>query len=133
MIKLFISLPTSILFYSLLLTILIDLLDHSINIFLINNPLSKKVKEKIFNLKIKDAYTLYYKKRKENVYLFMVLHNYIFLLISFIISIYSKSYVIFIGIVFHLFCDILELRIEKNNYPGFNLKFYFKNKTRLKK
>jgi len=124
LLKIFIYLPFSVLVYALLLTILIDIIDHSINIFFVNKPLSKKIKGMIIKFKIRGAYKLYYKKRKEDIYTFMLFHNSIFLLLSLILSFYLKSYAFFLGIPLHLICDIIEIKIEKNKYPAFTIKYY---------
>lgn len=103
--KLFFSLNYAVLFFALFLTLLIDLFDHSIQLLIAKNPDALKIKTLFFNRKILKAYNLYYSTRRKNARQ-TLFHNIPFLILAIILSFYFKSFVLFLGIVFHLICDI---------------------------
>lgn len=105
MLNIFFSLSYYVLLVSILLTFLIDLLDHSIQLSIAKNPDALKIKSLLFRGKISQAYNLYYATRRKNARQ-TFFHNFPFLVLAAILSIYFKSFTLFIGIAFHLICDV---------------------------
>ena len=84
-IRFFYNLNFSILFYSVILTLTIDVIDHSIAIFIYKNKLSQNTKKLIKRKAIIRAFRYYYNNRREK-FKYLLLHN----LITFYISLYSS-------------------------------------------
>jgi len=103
--KLFLPLNYAVLFFAFFLTLLIDLLDHSIQLLIANNPDALKIKALLFSGNISKAYNLYYNTRRKNARQ-TLFHNIPFLILIIILSFYFRSFALFIGIAFHLICDI---------------------------
>lgn len=102
--KLFFYLNYAVLFIALILTLLIDVFDHSVLILLAQNPVAKHIRKLFFSGKVLEAYNFYYNTRRENAS-FTFLHNLLFFSAAIILTVLSRSYVLFLGVVLHLSCD----------------------------
>lgn len=106
-IRFFYNLNFSILFYSVILTLTIDVIDHSIAIFIYKNKLSQNTKKLIKRKAIIRAFRYYYNNRREK-FKYLLLHNLITFSTFLFIALYYFSPIIFIGIIFHYICDLFE-------------------------
>jgi hypothetical protein len=110
----FFSLSINILIGAIFLTVFVDAFDHSINVLFTNSPIAKKVKKEFFNGNFSKAYNLYFYKR-DKVFTFAIFHNIFFLFFCIILTVYLKSFLLFIGLVLHFFCDVItEYRFTKS-------------------
>ena len=103
----FVKLDISILIYSLILTILIDIIDHSFAILFFDTRLNHQIKEMIKKKRIKESMIKYYNGRS-GAFEYFYLHNLPVFLIILVITVYIQSYTLFLGLIFHYICDIIE-------------------------
>jgi hypothetical protein len=110
----FFTLSIDVLIGALFITIFIDAFDHTIAILFSNNLLAKRVKKEFFKGNISKAYNIYFYKR-DKVFKFAIFHNLIFLFICIILELYMKNFLLLIGPILHIFCDILtEYNFKKS-------------------
>jgi len=103
--KIFFPLDLKILLVALSLTLIIDILDHGILILFARNPLAIEIKGLFLSGKISKVYRLYYRTRRENARQ-TFFHNFLFLFLMIFLVIWFRNLAIFLGIVFHLICDL---------------------------
>ena len=103
---LFFGLELPILFYALMLTLGIDLVDHMLSLFTINHRMRRIVLPLIFRGHLIKAYRFYASRRFE--YNSMLLHRWIFFFLWIALSLYLKSVVIFLGLVLHYSLDVYD-------------------------
>jgi len=109
----FFNLSINILIWAVFLTVFIDAFDHAIAVLITNNSLTKRVKKEFFKGNISKAYNIYFYKR-DKVFKFAIFHNLIFLFICILLELYMKNFLLLIGPILHIFCDILtEYRFTK--------------------
>lgn len=105
-INLFHPLNVNILILSISATLLVDI-DHLLGITFMENDLNTKVRILIKKKKFFKAFRFYYTNRKTHVE-HLYVHNTLVVIILTLVTLYLKSLVLFIGVVFHFMCDIAE-------------------------
>ena len=104
--KIYTALSLNVLFFALLLTVIVDIMDHSLIILLINNEVTIKTRELASALKLNEAYRIYCKERYKTGRAFM--HNLAFFAVITALGVIYKSPVILLGISFHFVCDMMS-------------------------
>lgn len=123
--KIYINLNLSVLFFTLLLTVIIDVIDHSLIILLIRNEVTIKTRKLALAFKLKEAYKTYSKERYKIGRAFM--HNMAFFAAITAIGIIYKSPVILLGISFHFVCDMInDVYFMKKLNSNWTFAFLFK-------
>ena len=126
LLRFFIPLDVSVLAYSMILTLFIDIVDHTLSIFFIDNPLTREIKGMIKKKRIMEAMSQYYNERF-GVFKYFYLHNLPVLAIISIVTLHAQSPVLFLGLVFHYMCDIFE------GYRKGNLEFWVQGWSKMMK
>lgn len=125
--KIFVDVGFNVLILALLLTVIVDIVDHSLLILSIKNSFMNKVRKLLYKLKIREAYNLYYKERYKTGKAF--LHNLAFFIIVTLVGIIYKNPVILLGISFHFICDMLsDIYFLKRLNDNWTFAFLFKKK-----
>jgi len=99
---------------ALFLTLFVDVFDHLLVIFVQDNPLCVKVRGLLRQGRIREAYRIYYSRRVRDLD-YLYLHNLVVAGAITLLTAYTKSYVLAIGLVFHLICDIAGM--IRHGYP----------------
>lgn len=120
----------SIIFFALISTVLIDFFDHALYLLFSKDDLAVNTKIHIKRREILTAWNYYYSNRKGRID-FLMIHNLIsFSLLSIItLLLYNINrilfYIIALGIIFHLICDLFEDLVLKRNekywYTGWKI------------
>ncbi len=120
----------SIIFFPIILTVLIDFFDHALYLLFSKDDLADNTNVHIKRRDILTAWNYYYSNRKEKID-FLMIHNLIsFSLLSIItLLLYNINvilfYIIALGIMFHLICDLFEDLVLKKNekywYTGWKI------------
>lgn len=125
----FIDISLTVLFLALFLTVIVDVIDHSLLILFIKSDITDSVRKYAYKLKLKKAYIKYSKERWTIGKAF--LHNLAFFTIITVVGIIYRSPVILLGISFHLICDMSsDLYFMKRLNYNWTFAFLFRDKKR---
>lgn len=123
LISLIIPLDIKIFYWSLFVTVIVDVVDHTANLMLSKDMTTAETRKLIKKEGITSAYSYYYKNRKKGHIVWMIFHNWVFLIIFIILAILLKSWILWMGLVFHFVCDIAENMFDKKAYyTGWSIK-----------
>jgi hypothetical protein len=112
-IRLFYNLELNVLMYSIILTLLFDIVDHSIILLLVKTSVTDRTKTLIKKGKFIEAFSWYYNSRRGN-FDYLYLHNLLFFIAVTFVAFYYMNFMLIIGIVFHMVTDMIEC-YQKNN------------------
>lgn len=107
LLSLAVPLPLSVLSWSLVLTLGIDVFDHSYLFLTVKNPTYNRSRELIRQGKLLEAYRFYYANRDLSNY--SLFHHVWGTIATWIITVYFASPIILLGLVLHFSCDITAL------------------------
>ena len=112
-IRFFYNLELNVLMYSIILTLLFDVVDHSLTLLFIKTRVTDRTKTLIKKGKFIEAFSWYYNSRY-NHFDYFYLHNLLFFIGVTLVAFYYMNFILIIGIVFHMVIDMIGC-YRKNN------------------